>query len=68
MFDPSSFWPGLPEITSLPKIGPDGESDNVLHCPIAPSQPSRRTIGSYVQRQTEARNEVTPSVLSRHPP
>ena len=68
MFDPSSFLTGLPEITSLPKTGMDGESGNVLHCLIAPSQPSRRTIGSYVQRQTEARNEVTPSVLSSHPP
>ena len=68
MFDPSSFSTGLPEMISLPKTGPDGESDNVLHYPIAPSQPSRRTIGSYFQRQTEARNEVTPPVLSRHPP
>ncbi len=68
MLDPSSFLTGLPEMISLPKTGTDGESDNVLHCPIAPSQPSRRTTGSYVQRQTEARNEVTPLALSGHPP
>ena len=68
MFDSSSFLIGLPEIISLPKTGMDVESGNVLHCLIALSHTSRRTIGSCVQRQTEARNEVTPLMLSRHPP
>ena len=36
--------------------------------PGALSHPFRRKMGSYVQRQTEARNGVIPSGLSGHPP
>ena len=68
MLDPSSLLTGLAEMTSLPKTGTDVESGNVLHCLIALSYTSRRTVGSCFQRQTEVRNEVTPPVLSRHPP
>ena len=68
MFDSSSFLTGLAEMTSLPKTGMDVESGTGLRYLIALSYTSRRTIGSCVQRQTEVRNEVTPSMLSREPP
>ena len=68
MSEPSSLFTGLAELISLPKTGQDGEPYPCSRHTEALSQPSRRKVGSYVQRQTEIRNEVTPSGLSRHPP
>jgi hypothetical protein len=49
----------------VPKMGSDGEPGMYHRCPGAPSQPSRRTAGSFVQRQTETRNGVSHATLSR---
>jgi len=50
---------GLPELISLTKKVSDGEPEVSSCLPDISSYPSRQTMGSYVQRQTEIRNEVT---------
>jgi hypothetical protein len=55
---------GLAELISLTKMVLDGEPEVSNRFPDVFSYPSRRTMGSYVQRQTETRNEVTMVRLS----
>lgn len=54
-----------PKLQACSQKGLDGEPNKYHRCSDTPSYPSRRTAGSYVQRQTETRNGVTPSRLSR---
>ena len=50
---------GLAELTGLTKKVSDGEPEESVSFTGVFSYPSRQTMGSYVQRQTETRNEVT---------
>ena len=54
-----------PKLQACSQKGPDGEPSAYRRCSDTPSHPSRRTAGSYFQRQTESRNGITPSRLSR---
>jgi hypothetical protein len=65
-FELSSFWIGLAELISLPQKGTDAELRGYLRRVEALSHASRRTVGSFVQRQTKTRNGITPTRLSRH--
>ena len=51
----------------VPKTGPDGETGVDHRRPETPSYPSRRTAGSYVQRQTKSPEGAADNRPGRQP-